>query len=124
MSSQSDYFRGIFLFLVVGPAANEATGGNRGEHLAGRRKKDRERYAAMSDEARDAYNAKRRAQYHKQGKDQRQKRRDRERARYHAVDEESRSKRNTRRAEMERNRYKKLTPEQLAERSSGPPVSH
>ena len=117
LSSQNDYFRGIFLFPVVDPAANEATGGNRGDHLAGRRKKDRERYAAMTDEARDAYNSKRRSQYHKQGKDQRQKRRDRERTRYHSVDDDSRGKRNTRRAEMERNRYKKLTPEDLTERN-------
>ena len=50
LSSQNDYFRGIFLFPVVDPAANEATGGNRGDHLAGRRKKDRERYAAMTDD--------------------------------------------------------------------------
>jgi hypothetical protein len=85
--------------------------------LASRRAKDRARYATMTEEQRQAYNAKRREQYHRQSEQSRFKRRDRERARYHSFDPETAKERNQRRAKLERERYQKLTPEELEEKN-------
>ena len=71
----------------------------------------------MTPEQRQQYNTKRRSQYHRQTTNSRQKRRDRERARYHSVDQDRRAWRNERRAKMERDRYRKLSQEELEERN-------
>ena len=84
-----------------------------GEQLSSRRMKDRERYASMTPEQRQVYNAKRREQYHRQSDLSRHKRRERERNRYHALTNELAVDRNTRRAKLERERYQKLTPTEL-----------
>ena len=52
---------------------------NHEDQLATRRLKDRERYASMTPEQRQIYNAKRREQYHRQSEASRQRRRERER---------------------------------------------
>lgn len=81
--------------------------------LAARRLKDRQRYANMTPDQRQVYNSKRREQYHRQSDTSRQKRRERERARYHSLDNDASKDRNTRRARLERERYQKLSPEEL-----------
>lgn len=83
------------------------------DHLAARRMKDRQRYANMTAEQRQVYNAKRREQYHRQSENSRQKRRERERHRYHALTSTDAKDRNARRAKLERERYQKLTPQEL-----------
>ncbi|KAG7342209.1 hypothetical protein IV203_007301 [Nitzschia inconspicua] len=83
------------------------------DQLAARRHKDRQRYASMTPEQRQVYNAKRREQYHRQSENSRQRRRERERARYHALQLEAAKDRNARRAKLERERYQRLTPEEL-----------
>lgn len=88
-----------------------------GDHLASRRAKDRDRYANMTPEEREAYNARRRSQYGKQPSSTRQRRRERERIRYHNFSEDDTKERNARRAELERERYKKLSREVLDERN-------
>jgi hypothetical protein len=88
------------------------------EHLATRRQKDRERYASMSNEQREIYNSKRREQYHRQSDGSRKKRRERERIRYHSLTKEKAKERNIRRATLERDRYKRLSPEELAARNA------
>jgi hypothetical protein len=88
-------------------------GGTHEDLLAARRMKDRQRYATMTAEQRQAYNAKRREQYHRQSELSRQRRRERERARYHALQAEDAKMRNKRRAKLERERYQKLSPEEL-----------
>lgn len=85
--------------------------------LAARRMKDRRRYATMSPTQRAAYNAHRRELYHKQGETARQRRRERERQRYHSLEGEERKARNARRAKLERDRYQKLSKDELAERN-------
>ena len=74
---------------------------------------DRQRYAGMTSDQRQQYNAKRREQYHRQSEISRQKRRERERARYHSLNNDAAKDRNARRAKLERERYQKLTPEEL-----------
>ena len=81
--------------------------------LAARRLKDRQRYASMTPEQRQAYNAKRREQYHRQSENSRVKRRERERARYHSLTQPAAKERNARRARLERERYQRLSPEEL-----------
>jgi hypothetical protein len=66
-----------------------------------------------SAEQRQVYNAKRREQYHRQSEISRQRRRERERARYHALQSDAAKDRNSRRAKLERERYQRLTPEEL-----------
>ena len=88
------------------------------EHLASRRQKDRERYASMSHEQREVYNCKRREQYHRQSETSRKKRRERERVRYHSLVPSKAKERNVRRATLERDRYKKLSLDELASRNS------
>ncbi len=88
------------------------------QHLASRRQKDRDRYASMTNEQREAYNKKRREQYHRQSEISRKKRRERERNRYHSLTADKAKERNARRAALERDRYKKLTPAELAERNA------
>ena len=88
-------------------------GGTHEDLLAARRMKDRQRYATMTAEQRQAYNAKRREQYHRQSELSRQRRRERERARYHALQSDDAKSRNKRRAKLERERYQKLSPEEL-----------
>jgi|EP00979_Chaetoceros_neogracilis_P003839 hypothetical protein len=88
------------------------------EHLASRRQKDRERYASMSHEQREVYNCKRREQYHRQSEGSRKKRRERERVRYHSLVPVKAKERNVRRATLERDRYKKLSLDELASRNS------
>lgn len=88
------------------------------QHLANRRQKDRERYASMSKEQRDVYNHKRREQYHRQSETSRKKRRERERERYHSLPATKAKERNVRRAALERERYKKLNPVELAARNA------
>ena len=83
------------------------------EALAARRLKDRQRYANMTPDQRQQYNAKRREQYHRQSENSRQKRRERERVRYHSLTSDAAKDRNARRAKLERERYQKLTPEEL-----------
>jgi hypothetical protein len=83
------------------------------DQLAARRQKDRQRYASMSAEQRQIYNAKRREQYHRQSENSRQRRRERERSRYHALQQEAAKDRNARRAKLERERYQRLAPEEL-----------
>ncbi len=85
--------------------------------LAARRMKDRRRYATMSPTQRAAYNAHRRELYHKQGETARQRRRERERQRYHSLEGEDRKARNARRAKLERDRYQKLSKDELSERN-------
>ena len=85
--------------------------------LAARRMKDRRRYATMSPSQRAAYNAHRRELYHKQGETARHRRRERERQRYHSLQGEERKVRNARRAKLERDRYQKLSKDELAERN-------
>ena len=88
-------------------------GGSHDDLLAARRMKDRQRYATMTADQRQAYNAKRREQYHRQSELSRQRRRERERARYHALQSEDAKSRNKRRAKLERERYQKLSAEEL-----------
>jgi hypothetical protein len=88
-------------------------GGTHEDLLAARRMKDRQRYATMTADQRQAYNAKRREQYHRQSELSRQRRRERERARYHSLQMEEAKVRNKRRAKLERERYQKLSPEEL-----------
>ena len=88
------------------------------KHLATRRLKDRERYANMTPDQREVYNAKRREQYHRQSEASRKKRRERERARYHSLSPAASKERNARRAALERERYKKLDPAELAARNA------
>lgn len=83
------------------------------ELLAARRMKDRQRYANMTPDQRRSYNSKRREQYHRQSEISRQKRRERERLRYHALESDDAKTRNARRAKLERERYQKLTPQEL-----------
>jgi hypothetical protein len=90
-----------------------AVGGTHEELLKARRMKDRQRYATMTADQRQAYNAKRREQYHRQSELSRQRRRERERARYHALQTDDAKTRNKRRAKLERERYQKLSPEEL-----------
>ena len=71
----------------------------------------------MTPEQRQQYNTKRRSQYHRQTTNSRQKRRDRERARYHSIDTDRRTMRNESRAKMERDRYRKLSKDELSERN-------
>jgi hypothetical protein len=82
--------------------------------LAVRRLKDRDRYAHMTTEQRNAYNKKRRDQYHKQSETTRTKKRERERYRYNSASPDAANKRNSRRAKLERERYAKLTSKDLA----------
>jgi hypothetical protein len=83
------------------------------DQLASRRMKDRQRYASMTPDQRQIYNAKRREQYHRQNETSRHRRRERERQRYHALTSDSAKERNSRRAKLERERYQRLTPEEL-----------
>jgi hypothetical protein len=91
----------------------KATGGSHEDLLAARRLKDRQRYATMTPDQRQAYNAKRREQYHRQSELSRQRRRERERSRYHALAADDAKHRNARRAKLERERYQKLSAEEL-----------
>jgi len=88
------------------------------QHLAHRRRKDRERYASMTEDQRESYNKKRRDQYHRQSEESRRKRRERERNRYHSLTADRAKERNARRAALERDRYKKLSPNELAARNA------
>lgn len=88
------------------------------QHLASRRMKDRERYASMTPDQREIYNSKRREQYHRQSEASRKKRRERERTRYHSLTQCDAKDRNVRRAALERERYKKLDPGELAARNA------
>ena len=88
-------------------------GGTHEDLLAARRMKDRQRYATMTPDQRQAYNAKRREQYHRQSELSRQRRRERERQRYHALQADDAKTRNKRRAKLERERYQKLSPDEL-----------
>jgi len=88
------------------------------QHLASRRMKDRERYASMTPDQREIYNSKRREQYHRQSENSRKKRRERERTRYHSLTLSDAKERNIRRAALERERYKKLDPAELAARNA------
>lgn len=81
--------------------------------LASRRQKDRQRYANMTPEQRQVYNAKRREQYHRQTDNSRVKRRERERSRYHSLNNDAAKDRNARRARLERERYQKLSGDEL-----------
>ena len=90
---------------------------NAGDFLEKRRRRDRQKYANMTNEERTEYNVKRRAQYHRQSDLSRKKRRERERKRYHALSAEEANERNERRAAMERERYKQLSKEELEERN-------
>lgn len=81
--------------------------------LASRRQKDRQRYANMTPEQRQIYNAKRREQYHRQTDNSRVKRRERERSRYHSLNNDAAKDRNARRARLERERYQKLSGDEL-----------
>ena len=92
---------------------NKGGVGSHEDLLAARRMKDRQRYATMTPDQRQAYNAKRREQYHRQSELSRQRRRERERARYHALQADDAKSRNKRRAKLERERYQKLSPEEL-----------
>lgn len=85
--------------------------------LAARRLKDRRRYATMSPDQRATYNAHRRELYHKQGELARKRRRDRERARYHSVEGDDKMSRNARRAKLERDRYNRLSKNDLEDRN-------
>lgn len=96
-----------------GPDSKSAKRSTHEDQLKARREKDRERYAKMTPEQRQNYNAKRRDQYHRQSEISRVKRRERERARYHSLEPETAKERNNRRARLERERYQKLTPEEL-----------
>jgi hypothetical protein len=88
------------------------------DQLASRRMKDRQRYAGMTPDQRQVYNAKRRDQYHhRQSENSRQKRRERERERYHSLENEDAKTRNTRRAKLERERYQRLDPESLEKKN-------
>mmetsp|Transcript_5674 Transcript_5674/g.8328 ORF Transcript_5674/g.8328 Transcript_5674/m.8328 type:complete len:572 (+) Transcript_5674:141-1856(+) len=102
---------------LASPATASTSSSSHEDHLAARRLKDRQRYASMTPEQRQSYNAKRRAQYHRQTENSRERRRDRERARYHSLDNNSAKDRNARRARLERERYAKLSPEELKERN-------
>ncbi len=99
------------------PYPEPADGDQEDNLLAARRMKDRRRYATMSPTQRAAYNAHRRELYHKQGETARQRRRERERQRYHSLEGEDRKTRNARRAKLERDRYQKLSKDELAERN-------
>lgn len=90
---------------------------NHEHQLASRRHKDRQRYANMTPEQRQVYNAKRREQYHRQTDNSRVKRRERERSRYHSLDTESAKERNARRARLERERYQKLNGDALEQKN-------
>ena len=83
------------------------------DQLAQRRQKDRQRYASMTPDQRQIYNAKRREQYHRQSETSRQRRRERERSRYHSLTQDAAKERNARRAKLERERYQRLSPEEL-----------
>lgn len=87
------------------------------DQLASRRQKDRQRYAGMTPDQRQVYNAKRRDQYHRQSENSRQRRRERERERYHSLENEDAKTRNTRRAKLERERYQRLDPESLEQKN-------
>jgi hypothetical protein len=87
------------------------------DQLASRRMKDRQRYAGMTPDQRQVYNAKRRDQYHRQSENSRQRRRERERERYHSLENEDAKTRNTRRAKLERERYQRLDPESLEKKN-------
>jgi hypothetical protein len=87
------------------------------DSLEKRRRRDRQKYANMSNEERMEYNFKRRAQYHRQSDLSRKKRRERERRRYHALTPEEAKERNERRAAMERERYKSMSKDELEERN-------
>ncbi len=100
------------------PSQNSASHLTHEEHLASRRQKDRERYASMTSEQRSVYNHKRREQYHRQSTTSRKKRRERERIRYHSLTNDKAKERNRRRAALERERYKKLSPEELSQRNA------
>jgi hypothetical protein len=67
----------------------------------------------MTPEQRQIYNAKRREQYHRQTDNSRVKRRERERSRYHSLNNDAAKERNARRARLERERYQKLTGDDL-----------
>ena len=104
----------------VPPHYHEQFTGER-EHddlLEQRRIKDRKRYAGMSDNQREAYNAHRRDLYHKQGDETRKRRRERERSRYHSLEGDAKKERNARRAKLERDRYNKLNKEELELRNA------
>jgi hypothetical protein len=88
-----------------------------GDSLEKRRRRDRQKYANMSETERTEYNLKRRAQYHRQSDQSRKKRRERERRRYHALTSDEAKQRNERRAAMERERYKHLSKDELEERN-------
>jgi hypothetical protein len=81
--------------------------------LAARREKDRQRYSNMSGGQRQVYNAKRREQYHRQSENSRVKRRERERSRYHSLNNDMAKDRNSRRARLERERYQRLSSDEL-----------
>ena len=85
--------------------------------LAARRLKDRQRYASMTAEQRQAYNSKRREQYHRQSENSRVKRRERERTRYHSLNNDAAKERNARRARLERERYQRLSTEELEKKN-------
>lgn len=85
--------------------------------LASRRLKDRQRYANMTPEQRQVYNSKRREQYHRQSEISRIKRRERERSRYHALTADLAKERNARRARLERERYQRLSPDELEQKN-------
>eukprot|EP00557_Chaetoceros_sp_GSL56_P012042 CAMPEP_0176480364 /NCGR_PEP_ID=MMETSP0200_2-20121128/2237_1 /TAXON_ID=947934 /ORGANISM="Chaetoceros sp., Strain GSL56" /LENGTH=563 /DNA_ID=CAMNT_0017876477 /DNA_START=137 /DNA_END=1828 /DNA_ORIENTATION=+ len=109
--------------LVCGPgnsiSGSDGDGGDsREQNLASRRLKDRERYASMSEDQREEYNHKRREQYHRQSEDSRKRRRERERDRYHSLPPDKAKERNVRRAMLERERYKRLSAEELAARNA------
>lgn len=102
----------------TGGATSSADDSTTGDHSsASRRARDRERYANMTQEERDAYNARRRKQYTQQSDAVRQRRRQRERARYHSMPEDKVKERNAKRARLERERYKKMPKEVLEERN-------
>jgi hypothetical protein len=56
-------------------------------------------------------------QYHRQNEIQRHKRRERERNRYHALDGDTARNRNQRRAQLERERYNRMSQEELEQRN-------
>ena len=57
--------------------------------------------------------------YHRQSENSRQRRRERERTRYHSLSSDAAKDRNARRAKLERERYQRLSPEELEAKVRG-----